>query len=268
MSSLSLGIFTIKTSQLLVAICLLAAFSAALIASWRRKVKVTDTSIHIVLISFVIARATFVGIWFDQYWKSPLSILDIRDGGFNVAAGIVAGCILAIWHGWRQPPLRTPLTAGALIFLLTWGFAAPSSGLVAGEIALPSSTVTTFTGQVTTLRELADGKPLVVNLWASWCPPCRREMPLLVESQRQHKDVAFVFVNEDSNLDEALLFANQMQVPADRIVADAGYTLLTTFHAGGLPTTLYYAADGKLMATHVGGLSQATFASELQKLKK
>jgi thiol-disulfide isomerase/thioredoxin len=268
MSSLAFGIFTIKTSQLLLIICLLAALAIAVAISWRRKEKVTDSSLQIILLSFGIARLVFVATWFEQYWKAPLSILDIRDGGFNMTAGIIAGCALVAWRIWRQPTLRTPLAAGTLTFLLAWGFATPSAESFAGEVALPASPVTTFDGKTTTFGELAHGKPLVVNLWASWCPPCRREMPLLVEAQKKNKDIAFVFVNEDNDPDEALFFANQMKVPAGSIVGDSSNALMQAFRTRVLPTTLYYSADGQLVSTHVGGLSAATLESALKTLKK
>lgn len=267
MSSLAFGIFTIKTSQLLLLICLLAALAIAVVISRRRKEKVADSSLQVILLSFGIARLVFVATWFEQYWKAPLSILDIRDGGFNMTAGIIAGCALIAWRGWRQPTLRTPLAAGTLTFLLAWGFATSSVESFAGEIALPSSSVTTFNGNTTTFQTLAQGKPLVINLWASWCPPCRREMPLLVEAQKRNKDIAFVFLNEDNDPDEALFFANQMKVPTDRIVGDSSNGLMRMFGARVLPTTLYYSKDGKLVATHVGGLSAATLASDLSKIK-
>lgn len=267
MSSLSFGIFSIKTSQLLLVICLLAALAVALILSWRRKIRLTDTTLQIVLLSLVAARLVFVATWFAQYGKAPLSILDIRDGGFNIVAGIVTGCVLVAWRGWQQPALRTPLAAGTLTFLLAWGIAVPSVDSIAGEVALPAVTVKTFDGKLTTFKELARGKPLVINLWASWCPPCRREMPLLVEAQQKNKDITFVFVNEDNDPDDALFFADQMHLSTKSIVADYDFGLMRMFGARVLPTTLYYSKDGELVATHVGGLSEATLANELRQLK-
>lgn len=268
MSSFAFGIFAIKTSQLLLVLCLLAALAIALIVSWRKKIRITDTSLQIVLVSMLVARVVFVAAWFEQYWNAPLSILDIRDGGFDVAAGIVAGCALVAWRCWRQPMLRTPLAAGTLTFLLAWGIAVPSADSVAGEVALPAVTVKTFDGRLTTFKELAHGKPLVINLWASWCPPCRREMPLLVEAQKKNKNIAFVFVNEDNDPDEALFFADQMKLSTKSIVADYDFGLMRMFGARVLPTTLYYSKEGELVATHVGGLSEATLANGLQKLKR
>ncbi|HWT71683.1 MAG TPA: TlpA disulfide reductase family protein [Oxalicibacterium sp.] len=265
MSSLTFGFF--KTSQLVLLVCFLGALAIALLAARRKNVKVADTSLQIFFVSLVAARIVFVAMWFDQYWKAPLSILDIRDGGFNVFAGIIAGCALVAWQTWRQPTLRAPLGAATLVFLLAWTYAAPSVESAAGNITVPEPAVTTFSGKTASLRELAQGKPMVVNLWASWCPPCRREMPLLVDAQKTNSDIAFVFINEDSNLEDALFFANQMKMPIDRIVADPRNDMMRMFRTGALPTTLYFSREGKLVSTHVGGLSGATLANELRALR-
>src|SRR5690606_19733473 len=98
--------------------------------------------------------------------------------------------------------------------------------------------------------------------------PCRREMPLLVEAQKKNKNIAFVFVNEDNDPDEALFFANQMNLSTKSIVADYDFGLMRMFGARVLPTTLYYSKEGELVATHVGGLSEATLANGLQKLRR
>ncbi len=60
---------------------------------------------------------------------------------------------------------------------------------------IPDISVRDIDGQPVSLQDLA-GKPLVINLWATWCPPCRREMPVLAAAQQANPDVRFVFVNQ------------------------------------------------------------------------
>lgn len=62
--------------------------------------------------------------------------------------------------------------------------------------AVGAEPLRTREGRPVLLTTLAPGKPMVVNLWASWCPPCRREVPLLAKAQLQHGDVTFVFANQ------------------------------------------------------------------------
>jgi thiol-disulfide isomerase/thioredoxin len=268
MSSLGFGIFAIKITQLLLLFCLVAALAIAQLVAWRKKVKIADASLQIVLAALIAARLAFVAIWFEQYRAMPLSMLDIRDGGFDVTSGLVAGAVLSAWHGWRQASLRTPLAAGTLTFLLAWIYISPSVHSLARDIDMPAATIRTFDGRQVRLQELANGRPMVVNLWASWCPPCRREMPILVNAHGQRKNLAFVFVNEDSDLTAALRFMQEENVPPDMTVADPKGELMRAFRAGALPTTLFFSADGKLASVHVGALAEATLESELQKLGK
>jgi thiol-disulfide isomerase/thioredoxin len=134
------------------------------------------------------------------------------------------------------------------------------------NLRLPESKVTTFDGQVTRLQQIGKGKPMVLNFWASWCPPCRREMPMLVRSAARRPDIAFVFINEDSNLDDALQFMKEAGVPPAATVADPGGALMRQVRAAALPTTLFVSEDGRIVGAHVGGLSEATLQNGLQKL--
>jgi thiol-disulfide isomerase/thioredoxin len=268
MSSISLGVFAIQTSQLLLLCCFLVAICVAQVVAWRRKLRVFDTSLQIILAGVLAARLVFVLRWFPQYATAPLAMLDIRDGGFDIVAGIVAGAAFAIWRAWRRAELRTPIAAGVFAFLLAWIYVNPSMHALPENLSLPASEVTTFSGQTTHLQQMGQGKPMVLNLWASWCPPCRREMPMLVRTAAQRHDLAFVFINEDSNLADALQFMKEAGVPQETVVADANGTLMKQLRAAALPTTLFVAADGKVVSIHVGGLSEATLQNELQKLRR
>ncbi|HEY8709545.1 MAG TPA: TlpA disulfide reductase family protein, partial [Burkholderiaceae bacterium] len=97
-------------------------------------------------------------------------------------------------------------------------------------------------------------------------PPCRREMPLLAAAQRQQPDVSFVFANQGEDaptiaqylVAEQLLLANVLRDPATALGRKIG--------SMGLPTTLFYDARGRLVGTHIGALSAASLASNLQRL--
>ena len=94
--------------QLILLGSLLVATSAGHLAGRRRQVGIGNVLLDMLLAAMLAARLAFVAIWFDLYRVSPWSILDIRDGGFNVWAGLLAALLVAVWRAWRHPALRQP----------------------------------------------------------------------------------------------------------------------------------------------------------------
>ena len=119
------------------------------------------------------------------------------------------------------------------------------------------------------LAALAAGKPMVVNLWATWCPPCRREMPVLAAAQKQETGVSFVFVNqgEAGAGATAQRYLSIEKIELTNVLLDQGARLGREVGSGSLPTTLFYDANGRLVDTHLGQLSAASLASKLSKLR-
>jgi thiol-disulfide isomerase/thioredoxin len=130
-------------------------------------------------------------------------------------------------------------------------------------LEVPDVELARLEGGTVRLHALA-GKPLVLNLWATWCPPCRRELPALAAAQAQHTDVTFVFANQGEAAaavgrhlrDSALALHNVVLDPNSRVSQATG--------ARGLPTTLFFDARGRLVDVHVGELTRAGLAQKLQ----
>ena len=119
------------------------------------------------------------------------------------------------------------------------------------------------------MAALAAGQPLVVNLWASWCPPCRREMPVLAAAQQRTSGVRFVFANQGEDAAAVLryLAASNKELQLSNVVFDPTAALGRAVGSKALPTTLFYDATGRLVDTHLGELSAASLASKLQPLR-
>ena len=132
---------------------------------------------------------------------------------------------------------------------------------------LPALALTTLVGASTNLAALADGKPMVVNLWASWCPPCRREMPVLAAAQQRETGVRFVFVNQGEEGATAQRYLSAGRLDLANVLLDPGAALGREVGSGALPTTLFYDANGRLIDTHLGELSAASLASKLNSLR-
>jgi thiol-disulfide isomerase/thioredoxin len=130
---------------------------------------------------------------------------------------------------------------------------------------VPSLSLADETG---TLRRLDshDGKPLVVNLWATWCGPCRAEMPVLAAEQRAHGEFNLVFVNQGESAATIDAFLTELGLHIDNLRLDPNLTLAKATGTTAYPTTLFYDASGHLLEKHLGRFSQATFDATLARL--
>jgi thiol-disulfide isomerase/thioredoxin len=111
------------------------------------------------------------------------------------------------------------------------------------------------------------GKPVIVNLWATWCPPCQRELPLLQRAQREHPDIEFVFLNEGEAGALVAAFLATRGLALRNVLLDLKGQAGAEYGGGALPTTLLFDAQGTLVGTHVGELSAQALAESLESLR-
>ncbi len=232
------------------------------------RVGISNVLLDMLLAAMLAARIVFVALWFDQYRDAPWSALDIRDGGFNSWAGLAAAMAVAIWHASKRPELRKPLSLGMLAGMLAWTMSgAPGTLGMGAQTALPAVELKTLAGQTASLAALSHGKPMVVNLWATWCPPCRREMPVLAEAQQRQAGVTFVFVSQGDDAAKVQRYLSSSQLKLENVLIDSGSELGRAVGSTALPTSLFYDASGNLVNSHVGALSAATLADKLVALR-
>lgn len=106
-------------------------------------------------------------------------------------------------------------------------------------------------GEPTKLGAYLDEQPMVVNFWASTCPPCVREMPWLEQASKDNPDVTFVGIATLDTPKAAAKLAKQTGITYPWVLDDTGET---AYEADGttLPTTLLLSADGDVIDRHVG----------------
>lgn len=224
-----------------------------------------EASLYLVfLLSLVAARIAFVAQFSEAYLQSPLGMLDLRDGGWTPAAGLLAGALATGWLAWRRTQLRRPLLVAGATAAGVWLTATLLPQALRDDAPrLPSITLSDLSSRQVALESFA-GRPMVVNLWATWCPPCRREMPVLQKAQAARPDVHFVFLNQGESADKVLAFLRAQQLPLRNVLLDANGRAGAQLGHRALPTTLFYDANGRLVDTRVGELSHATLAQRLQ----
>ncbi|MHB1085281.1 MAG: TlpA family protein disulfide reductase [Thiobacillus sp.] len=172
----------------------------------------------------------------------------------------------AIRRGWRGLSARKRTFLALALWVLAW------QGVLGGlrlmdTPALSEMQVTLLSGESTNLAALAEGKPMVVNLWASWCPPCRREMPVLAAAQQRETGISFVFANQGENAAIVQRYLSASQLDLANVILDRDAQLGFVAGSGMLPITLFYDASGQLVASRRGELSVASLASNLNQLR-
>ncbi len=262
-----LGPLAIPYAVLLV----LAAMAATLAVGWRvgRQVAAEVESLlwQSMVAGFVVARLAYVWEFRDQYFASPLSVLDIRDGGWSPVGGAAATALVALLRQWRRPHVRDALWSGLAAGAVVWGLGALAFSIAAGDRQrLPAVALVSLQGEPVNLSAFA-GKPVVVNLWATWCPPCVREMPVLQQAQAGHPAIHFVFVNVREPRERVQGWLQSRRLPLRNVLLDQSGEVAATFGAPGLPTTLFFDAGGVLVGTRVGELSAATLAERLRAIR-
>ena len=164
--------------------------------------------------------------------------------------------------------LRKPLLLVALAIGLAW-IALPGAlrfGDDPSVAMLDALPVAMLTGPANGLVARAAGRPLVVNLWATWCAPCRHEMPLLAAAQRTRPEIAFAFANQGEDVATAQRYLADSGLALDHVLLDPGKAIGAAIGSRALPVTLFYAADGRLVDTHVGALTAGSLDAALRRI--
>ncbi len=220
---------------------------------------------HVLLAGLLGARIAFVLRFWSAYRQSPWSIPDVRDGGWAPVAGIIVAIGYAFWLDRGVAGLRKPIVAGALAASCA---GAVGAGVVvalpppARSAVLPDVRLPVLTGGSVSLADFR-GKPVVVNMWATWCPPCVRELPTLVRAQAAHPEIRFVFVAQEDSPQRVRAFLSSRHLAPRNVLLDADGTVAARFGSRALPTTLFFDSRGRLRAARMGALSAATLAQRL-----
>ncbi|VBB15642.1 TlpA family protein disulfide reductase [Burkholderia stabilis] len=213
--------------------------------------------LDVLLLGLLAARIGYVAQWWRDYAAAPRSIVALGDGGFDWRIGIAAALLFAGWRLRRLPALRRPVMAGIVAGLAAWGIA--QGTLATLQQAAPPLAAMQLEALDSTpvLPQGFAGKPVVVNLWATWCPPCRREMPILEQAQRDHPDVTVLMLNQGENAQAIRAFLEQQGLRFDHVLLDPSLRAMHAYGSRGLPTTLFFNAKGELVESHMGELTAA-----------
>jgi len=163
------------------------------------------------------------------------------------------------------------IVAVGFLGLLVWGMLNRQpitglSGVTRVNRAAPDFTLTTFDGTAISMQDLR-GKPVVINFWASWCPPCRIEAPLIERTWRSYEKRGLIVlgVNIQDRKEDALSYIREFDVtypngpdPTGEISIDYGVS--------GLPVTFFISGQGEVVRRWVGAIEKPVLISAIEEI--
>ncbi|MCA9948344.1 MAG: TlpA family protein disulfide reductase [Anaerolineales bacterium] len=141
---------------------------------------------------------------------------------------------------------------------------------IVGHLA-PDFTATTPEGESFTLTDYVNrngenGKPVVLNFWASWCGPCRLEMPHFENASLNYRDTAVILgINQAESADKIQDFRQATHVTYPLLV-DQDWTVNHLYGVNNLPTTIFVDGKGVVQEVFVGTMNQAVLEDKIDKM--
>ena len=150
-----------------------------------------------------------------------------------------------------------------VVILAACGAPEVSGGGDADITDLPVTTAADFKSYLSGLD-----RPAVVNVWASWCIPCRAEAPLLNAAFEQYGDeIAFIGIDVTDNQADAKAFLKEFGLPFVHFF-DRQRSVVNYYGGIGTPVTFFFGPNGELVATHNGIVDDRTLALNIDELMR
>lgn len=263
MQAISIGPLVFAGDRLAAIVGIAVFMIATSIMSSRLDSRIGPWSSWALVVGLVAARLGHVVENAFNFAEEPWRILAVWQGGFAWPWG-AAGIGLA-----SAALMRTRRTAlGALVglaaALFAWNVVWQLTNATP-PTPMPDVALQTTEGNDTSLMSFR-GKPVVLNLWASWCPPCRREMPMMAEMAAARADVSFLFVNQGERREPIEAFVADQKLDLPNVLLDSHMEVARHYATPGLPVTLFIGADGRLRSVHVGEISREALTSAISRL--
>ncbi len=265
MGALTLGPLVLSLDRAYAALGFIVLIVAAEVWARRGRPEAASWAWAVAMVTFVGARLGFVLGNLGDYAAAPWTALAFWQGGFAPWWGVAAGAAYGAVAALRQPTLRRAAPALGAAALIAWWLPAGLLSPAAGDlgVAVPSLTLPALDGAPVDLA--ATGEPTIVNVWATWCPPCRRELPLLVTAARESPGVRVLLVNQREAEGTVRAYLAGQGLPEDGVLLDRAGAVGRDLDVAGLPTTFAFDARGQLVDVHVGEISGAALRGLIER---
>ncbi|WP_137894157.1 TlpA disulfide reductase family protein [Sphingopyxis chilensis] len=261
---LQLGPLMLATDRA-VAVALLWAFVAVGgMLAHRYDIRAAKTAWLALVAGILAARIGFIAGNFSAFREDPWSMLFLWQGGFSWWLGVAAAALVIVVTLGRTRAGFALLGATAVLA----GINGAATVLLAAEPwpLPPGLALASLDGAPIDL-DAERGQPMVINLWATWCPPCRREMPMLIDVAAG-STVPVLLANQGESAPQVRAYLKREGLPDGAIRLDPGGMLATATGSSALPTTLFIDGDGRIRKTHSGEISRAALTAAIRDLER
>ncbi len=202
----------------------------------------------------IAARLDYVVEHRESFALEPLEALRVWLGGWTWFSGVIAA--LAVL-GARLGRTRAMAEAAGVLGLLAlvWGGFAENRAAPTPLRLPPDLVFQRLDGSPLRLGDLR-GRPVILNLWATWCPPCRRETPMLSHAAAEAGAAPILLVNQGEERAAVQRYLAAEQLPGQAFVLDPDGTLSALTGSRALPTTLLIDGQGTVIEAHMGEISR------------
>jgi peroxiredoxin len=155
--------------------------------------------------------------------------------------------------------------AAAAVALAALACAGEGPAPIVGRRA-PDFTLSSIDGGRISLSEL-QGRPVVVNFFATWCQPCKKELPAFqaLAAQYAESGLAFLLVDMQEDPDDVAVFLGELGVTLPAVV-DASGEVSKAYRVRGLPSTFFVGRDGLIKAVQLGELDGRMLEAGISKI--
>lgn len=277
--TLSLGPVNIPYSLLLIIVSAAAGHLVVLLAHGRRRMKEASDLLFSLLTVYLLVWRLSLVLTHREALKGSLGALLVLPGGpanhILAGTGVVLTILLLLYKkkmipGALKSPVLLLLSTLGLALLLSFPLRTllPPPPAPEGSAAL---TIETPDGKEAKLV-LTGAEATVINLWASWCPPCRAEMPELRRWWEEYgdSDIQFYALNmTDSERSREKLLAFIEEEARDLpVYLDTEGRGAALFKVSALPTTLVFNSEGELAASRTGAVDMPWLRNAVQRADK
>ena len=232
------------------------------------------------------ARLGFVLMTWSAFRSAPWTALYFWQPGYLPYSGLLFGGVYALWRIRKRPVkerrsyvrvLGGGYAVGAVLAVAVLGTMNMFTGsqvMRAGD-RVPDFTLVDLSGDTVRFSDL-EGQAVVLNFWATWCPPCRREMPLLDAIHKEYESRGLSVVGIDVGEDRGAVrryvesigvaYPIWVDAPNRQTGIDSTQSIHGRFGGVGLPTTVFVDRGGIVRDRHLGELNRGFLQTQAEAL--